>query len=305
MKSAFELAAAKWRNIVKPVLWGSKESRGQARKRLTLMIFQKLGTDITFRRNGFVWRGHSSCVITQSIFLNDHYQDQHIKPLIPFIDVKRPVIVNIGANIGDIALPLSRVAERVIAIEPNPDTFARLKYNVSKNGLCERIICSQTAISDTEGTAELVVAGQPGNSEIRSDGENLGFGGLDQAIGSVQVKTKRLDDLVRTLDIVPDQVALVWSDTQGFESYVVASGHRLWASGVPLWVEIWPKGLDCHGGTAHFIDLCKQHFTHIVRCNQFGGEPEPIDALDAIIAGLKPLEFTDALLIPRKPGPSA
>ena len=49
------------------------------------------------------------------------------------------------------------------------------------------------------------------------------------------------------------EVALVCSDTQGFETQIVASGSSLWAAGTPLWVEVWPQGLACHGGVQQFL----------------------------------------------------
>jgi hypothetical protein len=110
----------------------------------------------------------------------------------------------------------------------------------------------------------------------------------------------RLDELVKSLQIAPDQIALVWSDTQGFEAQVIESGSALWTNGTPLWVEVWPKGLDCHGGTDRFVELCKKYFTHVLSAKQIGLEPAPIVYLESIIGELKPTEFTDVLLIPRR-----
>ena len=213
-------------------------------------------------------------------------------------DFARPVMVNVGANIGDVALPLSRSGKHIIAIEPNPETFARLQRNVRQNGLARQITCCNVAIAEKSGTAELVVTADPGNSELSDGHGRLGFDGMDKRRGSVTVKTEGLDILLESLGIRPDQVALVWSDTQGFESHVIASGSSLWRSGTPLWVEIWPKGLACHGGLPYFLELCRTHFTRVMPLERLGNEPEPIGALDAIVAGLGSAEFTDALLVP-------
>jgi len=272
------------------------------RRSLALALLRRLRTELTFRRNGFKWTGPAACSITGSLFINGHYQDAYLEPITKWLrantDYSKPVVVNIGANLGDVTLPLSRTGKRVIAIEPNPETFARLQHNVKQNGLAERIQCCKVAISDEPGNAELVLAGNPGNCELRGDGDRIGFNGVDVVRGVVSVTTMRLDTLMESLGIRSAEVGLVWSDTQGYESQVISSAPDLWKNGTPLWVEIWPKGLDCHGGTDRFIEVCNRHFKRILVADQLGDEPEPIDAVGRLVRALKPGTFTDGLLIP-------
>lgn len=276
--------------------------RRRARRRLALGAFKRFRSEMTFQRQGFLWTGSTASSITQAIFLDEHYQDDHIAPMVEWLRSRtgfsRPVIVNVGANIGDVALPLTRTGKRVVAVEPNPETFARLERNVRQNGLADRVTCCHVAIAAEAGTAELVVAHDAGNSEINEPGGRLGFDGVDERTGVVPVRTARLEALLAGLGVAPDQVSLVWSDTQGFESQVIASGAALWAGGTPLWVEIWPKGLACHGGIPRFLELCRQHFRRMLPGTQFQGEPGPVEALEAIVAGLQGAEFTDVLLLP-------
>jgi FkbM family methyltransferase len=265
-------------------------------------LLTRLRSEITFRRNGFKWTGPTASCITRSIFVNDHYQDGYLKAINKWLrantDFSRPVVVNVGANLGDVALPLSRLGKRVIAIEPNPESFARLQQNVRQNGLGDSIQCCEVAISDEPGNADLVVAGQPGNSELRGDGGRIGFNGVDVVRSVVSVKTIRLETLLQSLGIPLAEVGLVWSDTQGYESQVISSAPGLWKNGTPLWVEIWPKGLDCHGGTVRFIELCNQYFKRILVADRLGDEPEAIDGLAGMVRALQYGTFTDALLIP-------
>jgi FkbM family methyltransferase len=282
---------------------GSSDSRARARahirRRVALEFLVRLRDEITFKRNGFVWTGPPHCTITRAIFIDGRHQDVHIDLLDKWIYADRPVIVNVGANIGDTALPLSRTGKKVLAIEPSPETFARLQHNVRQNGLENVIICSQIAISKAEGTAELVIASQPGNSEILGDAGAVGFDGEDTRRGVVSVPTMPLDGVLKSLQIASDQVALVWSDTQGFESEVIESGAGLWANGVPLWVEVWPKALDCHGGTSRFVELCGRHFRQFLTAGKIHATPEPIEALESRVAELKQNRLaTDMLFIP-------
>ncbi len=252
---------------------------------------------MTFRRNGFTWTGAPYCLVSESIFLNDHYQDLSIEPVLKHLRPEKTVVVNIGAHLGDVALPLSRTGMRVIAIEPDARSFARLRKNVRQNNLDGKIECLQFAISDVEGLAQLVVYPNTVSSELLGEESKVGYG-LGPQSSLVPVSTVRLDRLLKSLRIPPDKVALVWSDTQGFESHVIESAPDLWLKGTPLWVEIWPRGLDCHGGTDHFIQLCKRHFQRILSADRLHGDPEPIEAIESIVGKLRFGEHTDALLIP-------
>lgn len=302
MKGVIQKAAAGFNLGLTAVSPGPAARRQKARRRLLFRILQLLRKEIAFRRNGFAWTGLTSCSITQEIFISDHYQDAGLEQLEGWLkantEYTRPVIVNIGANLGDVALPLTRTGKRIIAVEPNPETFGRLERNVRQNGLQQQIACCACAIAEHEGIVELVMARDPGNSELNDRQGRLGFEGRDVRQKSVPVKTIRLDGLLGSLGIKPAEVALVWSDTQGFEAQVIMSGAALWAGGTPLWVEIWPKGLACHGGTQQFLNLCQQHFRRFLPATELAGKAKPVAELGALVARLKEFEFTDVLLIP-------
>src|SRR5438128_1166579 len=117
---------------------GPREVRAHARthirRRLALEYLSRFRHEITFKRNGFAWTGPPTCTITRAIFIDGQHQDIYIDMLHKWIKPQCPVIVNVGANVGDTALPLTRTGKRVIAIEPSPETFARLERNVRANG---------------------------------------------------------------------------------------------------------------------------------------------------------------------------
>jgi len=154
---------------VQSLLPGSQTRRIRARRQIALFFLRHFRTEMTFRRNGFLWTGAPFCLVAESIFLDDHYQDTHIEALTKWLKGDRPVIVNIGAHIGDVALPLSRTGKRIIAIEPNPETFARLQRNVRQNNLDREIICCQLAVSDMIGEARLVIDPQTANCELMNE----------------------------------------------------------------------------------------------------------------------------------------
>ncbi len=302
MAGPIQLLTSGLRLGARSLLPGPLERRRFARRMLALKTQALFRDELTFRRNGFLWTGATASSITEAIYTSDHYQDAHLTELTDWLGAhtqfERPVVVNVGANIGDVALPLTRLGKRVIAIEPNPETFARLQRNVRQNGLDAQVTCCAIAVAAHAGAAELVTATDPGNSEIREKDGRLGFEGVDQQVSVVQVRTARLDELLPELNVPLHEVALVWSDTQGFESQVIASGAGLWQHGTPLWVELWPKGLVCHGGIEQFLGLAEQYFTRLLPADRLGSAPQPISQLRPLLAELRNAEFTDALLIP-------
>ena len=71
----------------------------------------------------------------------------------------RPVIIDIGAHHGAYAILIGRIVRhmkgRVIAVEPNPESFDVLRNNVRLNGLEDVVICEQVAVSDNPGLMHL------------------------------------------------------------------------------------------------------------------------------------------------------
>src|SRR5262249_8687282 len=118
---------------------------------------------------------------------------------------------------------------------------------------------------------------------------------------SYTVPTLPLDTWLDRQGLVAAQVGLVWSDTQGFESEVIESGGRLWDARVPLWVEVWPRGLNAHGGIAKILQLTRQHFRCFLTESQLHSvRPEPLNCLELarLVESLEGRAFQDVLLIP-------
>jgi FkbM family methyltransferase len=281
-----------------------------ARRRLAWRFLAGNASALAFDREGIHWAGPMSSVIVEELFTNGQYQQQQIRPLRQWIErncrawSSSSVVVNVGANIGDSAIVLAiETGKRVLACEPVPITFAFLEQNVRANHLEGRVLCRQVAIGTQTGTIEMVSPGDSARAEVVS-GSTQGFsvaGG--DAVARTQALMTTLDALLQADAISVHQVGLVWSDTQGYESEIVASGSMLWKTGVPLWVEFWPDGLDAHGGVSRFVDLCQQHFKSFIK----GGEislPQP-EAHDVKTLGdfselvrRELPRFQDVLLIP-------
>ena len=273
---------------------------------------------ITFQRDGFTWSVFTKDIVGRSLYIHGEFQLEALLPLLTWLKTGRPqfseqtAIINVGANIGDTALPLAKASgKKIIACEPVPRTFELLRKNAELNQMTAQVDCRQVAIATQKGTIEMLAAKDSGHSEVKSQNGKQGFGGRydKEQCQVTQVPSLPLDQLVHDCNLRPEAVALVWSDTQGFESEVIASGSSLWKAGVPLWVEVAPAALEIHGGVARFESLCREHFRQLILDEQFldsgrDQTPHPVERIAEVLRKLQQgkdrrgRDEQDVLLIP-------
>jgi hypothetical protein len=149
------------------------------------------------------------------------------------------------------------------------------------------------AIAERGGTLTIVRAAKDGQSEVAAAGV--------AGVGSVGVPALPLESVVAQAGARPEQVAFVWSDTQGFETQVLASGRALWAAGTPAYVELWPEALERHGGIAACAAVARASFRGFILKRDLvarGADaiPRPAEELEAAVRSLR--KQTDGLLVP-------
>jgi FkbM family methyltransferase len=254
----------------------SIEKRTLARRRLALKFIQGQTQLITFQRDDTWWTVFPGDVVGRYLFLDGKFEIKSLDALLRWLKenhnswLNSKAIINVGGNIGDTCIPLARkTGKRCIVCEPVPDTFKLLEQNVTLNNLTELISCHQVGISSRPGYVEMAVTGDSGWSEVRVVDGVQGFSKLSPVLKYVEVQMTTLEDLLNMESLTVQDIGLVWSDTQGFESEVIESGKSLWSAGVPLWVEVWSEGLEAHGGIQKFISLCNQHFKYIITNEDF------------------------------------
>ncbi len=126
------------------------------------------------------------------------------------------VFVDVGANIGTYALDAARRVGppgRVIAIEPNPETFRRLTAHLALNGAGNATACC-VAIAPERGTARLWL----------NAGSNIGQSSLIEAGAgrpeiSVEVPALPLGELL--VEETVEQVTALKVDVEGYEDRVI------------------------------------------------------------------------------------
>jgi hypothetical protein len=105
-------------------------------------------------------------------------------------------------------------------------------------------------IGDNLSISELVGSSSP--CELSSPG--------DFRASVRNVRAEPLSDILDKSGITGASVAVVWSDTEGSEAAVIATGAQLWKLGVPLWIEIRPHALANHVRITDFCALVQRNF---------------------------------------------
>ncbi len=285
--------------------------RELARRNLALYFLNHQADAITFSRQGLTWTAPPGDVVARHLFLYGSYELERLDALLGWLQQHHgqwhgsTSIINIGANIGATCIPLTlKTQKRCIACEPVPGTFKLLKSNIETNQLDQLISCHSLGISSTKGVVEMAITGDTGWSEVRTENGNQGFTALSAIQDYIPCEMITLEDLLLVENLAVEKIGLVWSDTQGYESEVINSGRKLWAAGVPLWLEVWLDGLAAHGGLEKFKASVEQNFQYFLTqkdlANPVDRFPRNVRSLDSLLTELEsqPYKSTDILLIP-------
>lgn len=241
------------------------------RRNMAWHLLQQEAEQVTFRRNDILWTGNTwDATIMISLFSKGHFQGQEIQALIAWMKQHKRlgnhknVIVDVGANIGTSSIPFAlQTSCRILAIEPVLELFNFLQQNVSQNGLVERITCIQKAVFRSPGYIEMVLPESGcGGAVINPPDLNRN---LENCLKSkirerMKVPTDTLMNILTSCQIVPEQVAFVWSDTEGSEVEVIETGQSLWLNGVPLYLELFPDALQIQNQLQSITSLITNYF---------------------------------------------
>jgi len=142
------------------------------------------------------------------------------------------VVVDLGAGIGEFAIMASNLVGNegnVIAIEPSPEDYKTLIYNINQNH-CDNIIPLNVAVSDNEGKLQLEFQGQKFTAD-----------------------SKPLKKIINELNISIDRIKFIKMDIEGGEKFVIPSTLDIIKNLDFLAMEI-------HGGYAkELIPLMKEY----------------------------------------------
>lgn len=156
-------------------------------------------------------------------------------------------VLDIGANVGLYTALAGNAAGpqgRVIAFEPDPESFGYLQRTIQENGL-KNVEAVNAAASDTDKESWLYTSSSNRGDSRLYDNE--------LSDNRVQIRQIRLDDFLPTLGI--RQVDFIKMDVQGFEGHVLSGMKEIIRNSPKLVMmsEFWPDGLQRAGSDPHEV----------------------------------------------------
>ena len=161
--------------------------------------------------------------IAFSIFVNGIYEEANIRFIVENLPPDS-VLLDLGANIGSISMPVARLRPdvRIIGIEASPRVFSYLKHNIELNKI-SNIEIINLALSDKDN--DMV--------SFYSPEEKFGKGSMSPVFTdkAETIKTITLDTLLEDRKIY--NVGFVKIDVEGYENLVFRGGNRLFSGSTP------------------------------------------------------------------------
>lgn len=130
-----------------------------------------------------------AATIFRDIFINKEY---HLES-----DKERPFVLDCGSHIGLSILYFKKVypEAKIVAFEPNPNTFKLLKRNVEENKL-KNVKLINAALSDQEGKGTLYVSGEEDSPSSWGDAIVTNKWNKPEISKKIKVKTTKLSNYI-------------------------------------------------------------------------------------------------------------
>lgn len=170
------------------------------------------------------------------------------KGVVKHLSPDKGLILDIGANIGQTSLWIAKYIKsdlvNIIAFEPYPSTYSKLKYNLSLNNNFKNI------------SAENIALGNSNSKLYMTDCGSSNSGGF--TVNSVKINNDVVEVLQTTIDSYfknnEQRINFIKIDVEGFEYQVLLGGEQTIKKDYPiLFIELDNNNLKAHGSAA--IDL--------------------------------------------------
>lgn len=143
------------------------------------------------------------------------------------------VVIDVGAHTGRWTLESANLGARVVAFEPNPETFAVLESNVANNKLSGVTLC-RVALASSCGMAQLYVPASAPTLSSLLPGWSPSTSG--ESTESVLVPTSGLD--IEASRVGLDRIDWVLIDVEGSELEVLRGGPNCLSRAKQVIIEV-------------------------------------------------------------------
>jgi len=166
----------------------------------------------------FYWDRYDPRTAISCLVVQGYYEKQETKILSYFAESKNGSIIDIGANLGYYSVILGKLlkfSDKLIAFEANPQIIEMLNKNIAINDLREDVKVFNCALSDiSDQKLKLYIPLKAGSSAA-----SLNKLHPDDTNNSIEITTKRLDDLTQIRDL--ESISLIKIDVEGAELSVI------------------------------------------------------------------------------------
>jgi FkbM family methyltransferase len=187
-----------------------------------------------------------------------------------FLDPNAEVLI-VGAHIGTVAIPVSRLCRELWAIEANPHTFELLQFNLKLND-AKNIHALNVVAGERKEEIDFILnrANSGGSKRMPKIRAPIYF--YDHP-AVIRLKTQALDDILPRIAF-----SVVFMDIEGSEYSALKGMQRILSEAKALFVEFLPHHLRDVSGVApeEFVGLIEPHFSalFVPSKNRRVGRPE-------------------------------
>jgi FkbM family methyltransferase len=202
-----------------------------------------------------------SGVIGRHLMTKGHWHREHVDIVISLlkqhdIEIVGKIACDIGANIGTQTIYLHKVEvfSKILAIEPDPNNFKLLSFNIEINNLGTRTSLINAAISRTPGIMPLYL-----NPGFTDGGHSLlKKEGLSE---QVDVRVIRMETAFNEAEINPQDIGFCWIDTEGFDLECVSQILEIAGNKVPVFTEV-SENFKGREEADSYINYLNEHYQY-------------------------------------------
>lgn len=245
----------------------------------------------------------NDAVLSPWVVAVGHFQRDDFNRALELVQKECPtrrgkVFVDVGANVGTTTLYALRNPgfDRAISIEPGPDNLRVLRANLVLNDLVDAVAVVPAACGSERSKAQLLVSAssQADHRLARGDASVAGHE------PGLEVDVVTLDEALADAEIHPEDIGLLWIDTQGHEPAVLGGAARTLAAAPPTVMEFWPSEYTADGSLEELVQTLSTAFDRFVDLSRPSDPFLGLSELRPVINRLVDSgQQTDLLLLPR------
>lgn len=184
------------------------------------------------------------------VVLQGYYEPEIAELARKHVDPNRDAL-DVGANIGFFSVLLAQLLDnrRVVAVEPTRAAGERLRRNLCRNGVEEKVTILRCAIADQPGTATIGIV--PGREEYSSLGKLEHPAIVSESSQTETVETKTVDAVAAEHGL---DLGFVKIDVEGMEHLILRGAGETLSKARPVFLcELNPLMLEKNGSSAQEV----------------------------------------------------